>query len=177
MQPFVIALNGLAAGKSQFNWHAEGQFFSNFDNSEIQDADIDIEVTVDKSGKYIGVDLDLNGTVIVECDRCLSELELPVSASPRFSVKFGDEPESEDVNLDNEREIIFLPETDTDMDLSQIIYDYTCISLPISRVHPDGECDPETVKYLCSDNGDKAARTGENTENPFTALKNLFEEK
>ena len=177
MQPFVIALNGLAAGKTQFRWHAEGQFFSGFENSEILDADIDIDVIVEKSGKYIGVDLDLDGTVTVECDRCLADLQLPVSASPRFSVKFGEESENDKLTADGEREIIFLPESDTDMDLSQVIYDYTCLSLPLSRVHEDGGCDPETVKYLSTVENASPIRSDEDVTSPFAALKSLLEEK
>ncbi|MDO5442681.1 MAG: DUF177 domain-containing protein [Bacteroidia bacterium] len=167
----------MAVGKSQFRWHAEGQFFSGFENSEILDADIDIDVIVEKSGKYIGVDLDLDGTVTVECDRCLADLQLPVSASPRFSVKFGEESENDKLTAEGEREIIFLPESDTDMDLSQVIYDYTCLSLPLSRVHEDGECDPETVKYLSTGTDAGPDRSEKNVESPFEALRSLLEEK
>lgn len=177
MQPFIIALNGLAAGKTQFRWHAEGQFFSSFENSEILDADVDIDVIVEKSGKYIGVDLDIEGEVTVECDRCLADLNLPVSASPKFSVKFGESSENENITAEGEREIIFLPETDTEMDLSQIIYDYVCISLPLSRVHEDGECDPDTVKYLCTEESAAVSEPEETVESPFAALKSLLEEK
>ena len=176
LQPFIIALNGLAAGKSQFRWHAEGQFFSSFENSEILDADVDIEVIVEKSGKYIGVDLEIDGEVTVECDRCLADLQLPVSASPKFSVKFGESSENENITPEGEREIIVLPETDTEMDLSQVIYDYVCISLPLTRVHEDGECDPETVKYLCMEDC-PTATAAEEVESPFAALKSLLEEK
>lgn len=177
MQPFIIALNGLAAGKTQFRWHAEGQFFSSFENSEILDADVDIDVIVEKSGKYIGVDLDIEGEVTVECDKCLADLNLPVSASPKFSVKFGESSENENITAEGEREIIFLPETDTEMDLSQIIYDYVCISLPLSRVHEDGECDPDTVKYLCTEESAAVSEPEETVESPFAALKSLLEEK
>ena len=177
MQPFIIALNGLAAGKSQFRWHAEGQFFSGFENSEILDADVDVDVIVEKSGRYIGVDLNIEGKVTVECDRCLADLELPVSASPKFSVKFGESSEKEDITNEGEREIIFLPEADTDMDLSQIIYDYVCISLPLSRVHEDGGCDPETVKYLSTEESLADQETAETVESPFAALKSLLKEK
>ena len=177
LQPFIIALNGLTAGKTQFRWHAEGQFFSGFENSEILDADVDVDVIVEKSGRYIGVDLDIEGKVTVECNRCLADLELPVSASPKFSVKFGESSEKEDITNEGEREIIFLPEADTDMDLSQIIYDYVCISLPLSRVHEDGGCDPETVKYLSTEESLADQETAETVESPFAALKSLLEEK
>lgn len=177
MQPFVIPLNGLTVGKTHFRWQAEGQFFSGFENSEILGADLIVEVDVEKSGRYIGVDVFIDGTVVVECDRCLGDLELPVSASPCFSVKFGEESGVDSTAGDGDREIIFLPETDTDLDLSQIVYDYVCTSLPMSRVHEEGECDPDTVKYLSSEDDVEVEESDGPVESPFAALKTLLEEK
>ncbi len=177
LQPFVIPLNELAVGKTRFRWHAEGEFFSGFENSEILDADICVEVEVEKSGRYVGVDVDIEGTVTVECDRCLADLELPVSVHPKFSVKFGETSGDAPASEEGEREILFLPESDTEMDLSQAVYDYTCISLPMSRVHAEGGCDPATVKYLSSEKDAEVEESAEPVESPFAALKNLLNEK
>ena len=87
---FIIPLNGLAAGETRFSWHAGKEFFDSFENSEILDAQLDIEVRVEKSGRYIGVDCFVTGKVVVECDRCLEELEMPVDLEVLLSVKFGE---------------------------------------------------------------------------------------
>ena len=179
MQPFIVPLNGLSAGTTQYSFKAEGKFFGDFDNSEILDADLDVAVSVEKSGRYIGVDVDIDGTVTVPCDRCLSDLVLDVSAHPRFSVKFGPEPsDAPDELVEGEREIIYLPDTDAELDLAQTVYDYTCISLPICRTHPDGECDPETVRYLSSEESiGSGEESGQDvTESPFAALKALLDD-
>ncbi|MBO4756854.1 MAG: DUF177 domain-containing protein, partial [Bacteroidales bacterium] len=102
---------------------------------------------------------------------------LPVSVRPSFSVKFGEVPEAETSADEGGREVILLPETDTDMDLGQIVYDYVCTSLPLSRVHPDGECDPETVKYLHPEDNGEEEESDTQVESPFAALKNLLGEK
>ena len=140
-----------------------------------------MDALVEKSGRFIGLDLDIEGSVTVTCDRCLGDLVLPVSVHPRFSVKFGQEPASaEGAPAEGDREIVFLPETDTEMDLSQLVYDYVCISLPMSRVHPEGECDPDTVKYLMTEpSDDEGEESGlkEETESPFAALKTLLDNK
>jgi uncharacterized metal-binding protein YceD (DUF177 family) len=90
-------------------------------------------------------------------------------------VKFGEVPEGESSADEGGREIILLPETDADMDLGQIVYDYVCTSLPLSRVHPEGECDPEVVKYLGTTAQEPARET--ESENPFASLKTLLEKK
>ena len=167
-------MSDLPSGKTLFRWHAEGQFFSAFENSEILDADLVVGVKVEKSGRFAGVDMDVEGTVVVECDRCLGDLELPVSVHPSFSIKFGEAPEDSSSAYEGEREILMLSESDADLDLRQVIYDYVCTSLPLTRVHPEGECDPETVKYLHSEDEGVAEEASEPVTNPFAALKDLL---
>ena len=53
---FIIPLNGLTAGENKFFWHAGKEFFDSFENTEVLDAQLDIDVRVEKSGRYVGVD-------------------------------------------------------------------------------------------------------------------------
>ena len=167
---FIIPLNGLATGKNEFSWKVGKEFFENFDNSEILDAEIDVQVAVEKSGRYVGVDCEAFGDVVVECDRCLEELELPVDVEILLSVKYGDEESSEEPHP-GEREVIFIPETEAELDMSQIIYDYVCLSLPLQRVHEEGECNPEAMKCLA---GEEVAEVHDDANNPFASLKSLL---
>ena len=168
---FNIPLNGLASGENHFSWHAGKEFFESFENAEILDADLDIEVVVEKSGRYIGVDCDVVGKVVVECDRCLEQLDMPIDTQVSLSVKFGDEEASED-HQEGEREVMFVPQTDAELDLRQVIYDYVCLSLPMQRVHAPGECNPEVMKlYAATDEGEISE---DGDMNPFSALKDMF---
>ena len=161
---FRIPLDGLAPGRSSFSWHVGKAFFGDFDNTDILDADIQADVLVQKAGKDIFLDLNIDGTVLVTCDRCLSDLRLAVNASPRFVIRFDTEDE-----MEGDREVL-VPEDLSAADLRQVIYDYVYMSLPIQRVHPEGECDPETVKYLSRESGEDAVPEG----SPFAALGMLF---
>ena len=167
---FSIPLNGLAAGETRFSWHAGKEFFDSFENTEILDADIDIEVRAEKSGRYLGVDCEVEGSVVVECDRCLEDLEMPVDAHIALSVKYGDQ-ENQEEHQEGEREIIFIPEDSAELDMSQVIYDYVCLALPMQRVHDEGECNPEALKYY---DAPKAASAESEQANPFAALKDMF---
>jgi len=169
LQPFVIPLNGLTQGGTEFNWRADGTFFGRFENSEILDSDLIVEVHVEKSARYIGIDCTVNGKVKVVCDRCLEDLTLPVDTGFKLSVKFGEEAGSADAG---DREIVMVPEGEAELDMSQFIYDYVCTSLPMHRVHPDGECNPEALKYLKLE--DSAEEETPATGNPFAALKDIL---
>ena len=167
---FIIPLNGLATGKNEFFWKVGKGFFESFENAEIIDAEIDVTVVVEKSGRYVGVDCSVDGTVAVECDRCLERLDMPVYTDVLLSVKYGDEESSDDPH-EGEREVLFVPEDSAEIDMSQIIYDYVCLSLPMQRTHDDGECDPETVSYL---GRGVEVEVSDEGNNPFAALKGLF---
>ena len=168
---FIIPLNGLASGENRFSWHAGKEFFETFENAEILDADLDVSVVAEKSGRYLGVDCEVVGHVVVECDRCLGDLEMPVDSEILLSVKFGDEDSSEE-HQEGEREVVFVPQDNADFDMSQIIYDYVCLSLPMQRHHEDGECNPEAMKHLTG--GEPVATEDSDMNNPFAALKELM---
>ncbi|MBS7276943.1 MAG: DUF177 domain-containing protein [Bacteroidales bacterium] len=173
---FIVPLNGLAQGRTEFRWRVGKEFFDGFENSEILDAGLDVITRVEKSGHFIGVDSDIDGTVTVICDRCSEELQLPVQTGFSLSVKFGPEASEEGLTDEHEREIVCLSESDTDLDLSQIIYDYVCLSLPVQRVHEEGGCNPEALKFL---NSEELSGKDDDDDSslPFAALKSLLEKK
>jgi len=172
LQPFVIPLNGLKAGGSAYKWHADGEFFGDFENTEILSADIDVEAKVEKSGRRIDVDCFIEGVVTVECDRCLSELEMPVDTVAKLRVSFSEE--SQETEEDG-REIVLVQDTDSDLDLNQVVYDYVYLSLPVQRMHPEGECDPSVMKYISREEEVKQSESLE--QMPFASLGNLLANK
>ena len=171
-EEFIIPLNGLTAGKNEFFLHAGKEFFNSFENEEIFDADLQVRILIEKSGRYIGVDCDVQGEVTVECDRCLDLVGLPIDTQVRLSVKFGNE-ENPEVAQDGEREVLFLREDDALLDMSQIIYDYACLALPMQRTHEEGDCNPDAMKYYGMSDGSGSLKEDE-TVNPFAALKGMF---
>ena len=174
-ETFIIPLDGLATGQNEYFWHVGKEFFEDFGNAEILDAELDIKAVAEKSGRYVGVDCEVDVSVTVACDRCLDDLIMPVSLDILLSVKFGDEESSEE-HQEGEREVIFIPQDNADMDLSQIVYDYVCLSLPMQRCHELGECNPTVMSYL--DMKTEESSDSPNVEaNPFAALKGMFEKE
>ena len=108
------------------SWKAGREFFEGFGNSDILDAGVDVQAVLHNHGVTVDVECSIEGFVTVPCDRCLDDLRLSVQTS------FED---------------VYTPDSD-ELDLSQDVYDYICTSLPLQRVHPEGGCNPETIKYL-----------------------------
>ena len=94
MKKILITLNDWATGERTFRYLADTEFFQSFDNTEILDAHVNVEITVRKErhGKVEAV-LRLSGTVTVPCTRCLEALTLPVEAQPSEVLTAGEYPE------------------------------------------------------------------------------------
>ena len=159
MSNLIIPLNDWAAGERKFHSHVGLEFFQTFDNTEILDASVEVDVCVRKEGlRKVKADLHLQGTVTVPCDRCLEPIDIPVEANEM---------------LDAEKEEELLT-ADGELDLRQAVYDFVCLSLPIQRVHPEGACNPDTVRFL-GHPGQKDEEAAPSS--PFAALKGLFDSK
>jgi len=126
LQPFIVIINDLASGITHFEWKADAEFFGRFENPEILDADVQVFVGLRNRGSSIDISCEMEGTVTVPCDRCLEDLLLPVGT---------------------EFEETYVPESD-ELDISQDVYDFIMTSLPMQRIHPEGECNEETIRHL-----------------------------
>ena len=177
---FIIPLNGLKKGRTRFSWKAGAEFFRNFDNKDIKDAEILVDVEVEKSGTYLGIDAVVSGNLTVACDRCGADVSLPVRSRISQSIKFGTEPVSGEeivVSEEDERETVYLPEDGGELDMSQTVYDFACLALPMKKVHPDGECDPVALRFLSGEDFVPEERNEDKAESPFAVLKGLFDEE
>lgn len=177
---FIIPLNGLKQGRTRFSWKAGAEFFRNFDNKDIKDAEILVDVEVEKSGTYLGIDAVVSGNLTVACDRCGADVSLPVRSRISQSIKFGAEPVSGEeivVSEEDERETVYLPEDGGELDMSQTVYDFACLALPMKKVHPDGECDPVALRFLSGEDFVPEERNEDKAESPFAVLKGLFDEE
>ena len=168
---FIVPLNGLAQGRTQFRTRVGKEFFEHFENSEILDAGLDVEIEVEKSGRFIGVDCTIGVDVTVTCDRCLEDLKIPVETGFALSVKFGENGQDSE-EIEGYREIVRMPLDESDLDLSQTVYDYICLSLPVQRVHEEGECNPVALRFLSSEDDEEPVQ--KDSSSPFAGLKDLL---
>lgn len=126
MQPFIVNLIGLPSGKTEMSSRVNAEFFVDFGNADIVAADLQVDAVVVNHGATLDVRCSIQGTVTVPCDRCLDDLVIPVETGFEES---------------------YVPDGDT-LDFGQEVYDFVCIALPLQRVHDEGGCNEETVKYL-----------------------------
>lgn len=139
-----IEIKGLASGTHEFEFRLDGSFFESYENDTIADADLDVRAIVEKGSGRVSLEVLIRGSVTVLCDRCLSDLIIPVDIDAPFSVLFSEYADDEEEGED----VIVLDRSAGEIELSQILYDYVCLSLPIKKIHPDGECDPVMMEKM-----------------------------
>ena len=172
-QDIVIPVKGLPLGESSFRFEIGEPFFQAFENSQIKDADCSIRVRVVRHQTLLDIVCEIVGYVVVECDRCLEDLTLKVDTEPHLTVGFGT------VDVDEagvEDDVLVIDHTESELNLDQFVYDYICLSLPLMKVHPEGKCNPEMLRYITDNEGTETPAEGE-ASRPFEGLKELLKNK
>ena len=167
-----VPLRGLSNGSHTFEYQADGEFFQTFGSEIIKDAVCAISIVVTKSRDFIKLECTITGTVTVECDRCLDDLQIPIEVVRGLLVKYGSE---EDADLESgDDDVMMVEETAAALDLSQFVYDYVCLALPLQMVHPEGECNPLMTAYLAKETDGEVSVE---CNMPFSGLKDLLDNK
>ena len=170
-QSIVIPLRGMKDGGRSHVFEIDGSFFRAFGNGRIHDADCSVRAELTRSGTLMRVRCFVGGYVVVECDRCLDDLTLKVDVDRTLTVGF-DTLDSDDAQ-GSEEDAMVVDASDAELDISQFVYDYVCLSLPLIMVHPEGKCNPEMVGRLHSGTGETGEAEGGNS--PFSGLKEMLE--
>lgn len=154
----VIACKGLPNGSHDFCFALGDAFMATFENTEVTHTQVEARVhLVKKSVSELEVAVTLTGQVDLPCDRCLAPLTLPIERALTL------EPEDIEDALE-----------EGTLDLSQYVYDYINLSLPIQRLHAtEAECDPEMLRLW---RAHSAAPKPSETSGSFDALKDLMKE-
>jgi uncharacterized metal-binding protein YceD (DUF177 family) len=145
---YIIQFVGLAIGEHEFEFNVGNKFFENLDYSEIKQGAIKVKLTLIKQSTMMVLQFNVSGTVKMNCDRCSVEFDMPISGDYKLIVKVG----GHEVG-DEDDDIISIAANEHELDLSQFIYEYIMLSLPLKRVHPDDKngkstCDKEMLKKL-----------------------------
>jgi len=142
---YIVKFAGLPVGTHEFEFDIKDKFFEQFEDSEIQKADLKAKVLLLKQNNLMQMQFNIKGTVELPCDRCLKNYDFPIVAGDNLVVKGGDPEDSSD-------EILVINEGEGQADVSHYLYEYIVLALPFRRVPCEIEknfkCDEETLSKL-----------------------------
>lgn len=145
LKDYLIQFVGLKLGKHQFDYQLDNSFFEHFEFDDFNNANIKVNVVLEKKNTMLELSLKHKGTVNVPCDLTSEDFDLPIKGKINLIVKFG-----ESFNDENE-ELLILPHGEFEFNIAQYIYESVILSVPLKRIHPgvkDGTLDSKALELL-----------------------------
>ncbi len=150
LKQYKIQHAGLKKEIHEFTFELDDKFFANFENSLIEHSNIIASVTFDKRQMPYIIEMDLDGNINSECDKCTANIPVSIHASYKLYVKYT----SEEALLDSadDVEIIYISKDDQEIDFSTFLYEYAHLSIPLHKIcDQPGKteyCDLEIIRLL-----------------------------
>lgn len=176
LNSYIINFSSLKSGNHTFDFHVDNEFFTFFEESEIKIGEINVTVKMLKANDFLQLEFLIEGIVNTICDRCLDSFDMQIEGSYELIVKFGEAFEEID------EETIIIPRNEYELNVSQFIYEYIHLSLPLTKTHEEysidgSQCNEEMVKkieeYLVHNAGHDKEEENKNTDPRWDILKNI----
>ena len=167
---FKIDLRGLKQSALRVEYDLDNKFFDDIDGQEFQKGAVKAVVEVQCKRDVFDLTITTTGTVVVQCDRCLDELPIEVSATNDIRVKLGEA-------YADEGDVVVIPENEGEINLAWHLYEFIALALPTKRVHAPGKCNTEMSdslqKYTRRDSDDDEYADSRETDPRWDCLKNI----
>lgn len=169
LHSYKLELRSLPLGIQQFNYVVDDAFFSQREGSEIRGGNVDVKLEVDHRNDYFDLTFMVKGTIVVGCDRCLDDMQLPVDTDYQVTLKYAEES-----NIDDD-ELIEVSERERDYDLTDLIYDTIALTVPMKHTHAEGQCNAAMVAELDKHSGAADGEREETNDPRWEALRGLID--
>lgn len=126
LKQFSIPFKGMLDGSHEYSFSLDQDFFSRFEASPFQKGHIHADLFADKQGSLMNIDLEIRGSILTECDRCLAEIDLPIVGSYHFILKKAN-------GISEDPDLYYIKPEDSEWNIATVLYEYTCLSIPFSK--------------------------------------------
>lgn len=171
MREYDIAFVGLKPGIHEYQYEVDDKFFENLNNSDLSGCKATVKVKLEKSASLILLKFDIDGSAMVNCDRCGNPLKLDLWDEFKMVIKQVENPEEMNAN-EEDPDIFYISHTESHLHLAEWIYEFVVLSIPNQRMCPEDEingprCNKEVLNML--------KNMGNNSKNNSHPLKKELE--
>jgi uncharacterized metal-binding protein YceD (DUF177 family) len=148
---FEIAWQGLKSGPQSYSYDIDDRFMSERGADEaLKNWNAKVTMVFDKHENFFMLHFDIDGLVHLPCDRCGDDYALRLWDEFDLIVKLTGEDHD---GAEDEDDIVFIPRSETVLDVSGWIYEYMMLSIPLQHIHPDKPdgtmgCNPQAISLL-----------------------------
>lgn len=139
---YKLPLKSLPEGTLNYEYKLDNLFFKNIDGPEFQQGNLDVTLTVKRSGDTFELNFDIAGVIQIPCDLCLDSMDYEVATKEKLFVKFGKEFSDENDN------VVIIPESEGELNIAWFLYEFIALTIPLKHVHPTGKCNKAMTKKL-----------------------------
>lgn len=174
IKQYDINIFKLNDGEHHYTFQTDDAFFAKFENSLITQGAVNASIRLEKSPSLISMNIYLQGSVALTCDRSLDTFDYPINTEAAMRFKFGEEEQelSEDmVVITNNTQVI---------NVAQYIYEYVGLAVPMKKLHPryidEDDEDTEELKLIYTsetENTAASAKSDEEIDPRWNMLKKL----
>ncbi len=149
LEQFKINLKSLTEDIVPLEYQLTDDFFAALGDADIQGGSLHVSGSIRKAIGFFELFLDISGTVRIPCDRCLEEMDQPISTELHLVAKLvsadliGEDPGNSDQD-----EIVMIDENDGVLDFAWSIYETIALAVPIQHVHQPGDCNDAMMRVL-----------------------------
>ncbi len=132
---FEIAWQGLKPGVHTYVYEIDNDFMCDREIDEVfSNWSAKIKLEFDKHESFFMLHFDVDGQVTVPCDRCGDDFVLKLWDEFNLIIKLTGEETDE---IQDEDDVIFIARSETVIDISNWLYEFLMLSIPLQRIHPD----------------------------------------
>ena len=147
---YEIAWQGLKPGIHVFQFDIGDRFMQEHGEWDFEGLEGQVTVTFDKQTSFFMLRFDIGGQLMVPCDRCGDDFKLRLWDEFNLLIKLTGEDSGKE---DEDADVVFIPRSETVIDIGNWIYEFVQLSIPLQRVHPETEdgksdCNAEALKLL-----------------------------
>ena len=139
---YKVDLKAMQADSCSFEFVLNNVFFANIDGPEVQKGKVNVTLVVKRTVGTFELVFQTEGVVIVPCDRCVDDMEVPVTSTDKLFVKFGSDYAEENNN------VVIIPEDEGYINVAWFMYEFIALGIPMKHVHAPGKCNKGMVSKL-----------------------------
>jgi len=140
-EQYNIPLKDLKDENLVFNFILDDDYFKRINSPEVQHGNVKAKVIVSKKSSLFELVFNLDGIIVIPCDRCLDDMNQAIQYKEKIEVKFGN-------SFSEEGDIVVIPESDGAINIAWFLYEFIVLNIPLKHVHPIGECNKTMVNKL-----------------------------
>ncbi|MCS7084615.1 MAG: DUF177 domain-containing protein [Bacteroidia bacterium] len=143
---YAFEIPKLKNGAHNFEFAVGDDFFRRVEEPVVEGAAVKVSLKVEKNPRLMVMHYRFEGTIRLNCDRCLRPFDLKVNFAKRVVYSFEPRP----AGL-NEEDVFEISPNQTWFDASTDIYDFLSLAAPMRKVPDDCPgpfCPPEVFRYL-----------------------------